>query len=142
MEREEAVTPYSDTALLAALIYGEARGETLVGKISVACVVRNRVLNPKWWGRSWKEVILKRSQFSCMTPVDKNYDDVLGALEGKFANEISYRECRWAAVGAVEGWYRDITKGANHYHTEAILPHWAKGKLPTVHIGNHLFYTL
>ena len=133
---------YGDTALLAALIYGEARGETLVGKLAVACVVRNRVQYPRWWGDSWKSVISKKAQFSCMTPGDRNYDDVVRALEGKFGNEISYRECRWAAVGAVEGWYKDITKGANHYHAKYVSPAWAKGRKPLLQIGPHLFYKL
>ena len=54
----------SDIDLLATLIRGEAEGEPLLGKIAVACVVRNRVEDPQW-PDAWSGVMLQKYQFSC-----------------------------------------------------------------------------
>jgi len=37
---------------------------------------------------------------------------------------------------------RSITRGANHYHTVAVEPQWAKPERITARIGNHIFYRL
>jgi len=137
------LTGYNNLFLLTAVLYGEARGETLPGKIAVACVIRNRVEHPGWWGKNYKGVILKPKQFSCMSQNDANFDDVAMALGDGLIKEMAWRECRWAAMGAIGNWYGDITNGANHYHTSDVSPPpWSKGKDPVCVLGKHLFYKL
>ena len=51
----------NDLDLLTALIMGEAESEPLLGKIAVACVVKNR-LNDRRWGNTWQDVMLQKYQ--------------------------------------------------------------------------------
>ncbi len=59
-----------DVKMLAQLIWGEARGQTLNGKIAVANVVMNRVLCPGKFGSSIKAVVTARGQFSGYKPTN------------------------------------------------------------------------
>jgi spore germination cell wall hydrolase CwlJ-like protein len=34
----------------------------------------------------------------------------------------------------------DITDGATHYHADYVKPSWAKTKVRTTEIGDHIFY--
>ena len=121
--------------LLARLIYGEARGEPVQGRIAVACVVRNRVRRPSWWGRTWREVMLKPYQFSCFNPGDPNFRVVLTVSE----NDPLFRECVWIAQGVILGILQDNTDGATHYHRWDRSPKWGRRMKATVTIGNHVF---
>jgi len=131
--------------LLTALLWGEARGEPLEGKIGVAWVVRNRENKPGWWGVGYTNVMLKPQQFSCFNLGDPNYHGLLlRILPSRNANmqDPVYRECRWVAHGVLGNWVPDPTGEANHYHAWEITPYWAKGQRPTTRIGNHFFYKL
>lgn len=130
---------FDGLSLLQCLIYGEARGEPVEGKIGVAHVVRNRALYPKWWGRSWKEVILKPYQFSCFD--DHNADKIFKAFQDWCHDQVM-KECRWIASGVINNDIQDNTYGSNHYHNLSVSPSWAVGIEPTVTINNHIFYNL
>lgn len=52
------------TDTTARTIVGEARGQGLLDKIAVACVIRERALRPGWWGRSVAEVCRHPWQFT------------------------------------------------------------------------------
>jgi spore germination cell wall hydrolase CwlJ-like protein len=138
---------YGALNLLTACIYGEARGEPLLGKFAVAWVIRNRTRD-KRWPNTFEDVILQPKQFSCMNPDDPNYDEVLKALlPSRNANSINmdWRECRIAAHAVISQipWCYDPTNEANHYHAASIkIPYWAKNKYPVEAIGNHWFYKL
>ena len=53
-----------ETALLALVIWREARSEGELGMRAVACSIRNRVERPTWWGNSYASVISKKYQYS------------------------------------------------------------------------------
>lgn len=53
------------TQLVALALYGEARGETVMGRIAVGCVIRNRVFTRN---QSYEDVVLAKNQFSCFSP--------------------------------------------------------------------------
>lgn len=140
----EALKNHTPGELLTALAYGEARGESLEGSAAVMMVVRNRVLHPRWWGRSWKEVMLKPWQFSCFNANDPNremliemMDDPLGSAE-----DPEWREARFLVAGVFNGDIQDMTKGATHYHVTDMArpPMWASLLTPTAVIGRHSFY--
>lgn len=133
---------YEGSLLLAALIYGEARGERVEGRIAVGHVAKNRTKAPGWWGTTWKEVILKPYQFSCFLESDPNSGLLLKMLADKDNIEPVWRECKYLAMGIINGDLLDNTKGATHYHTLGILPKWAKDKTPILLIGNHAFYRI
>lgn len=124
--------------LLIACVMGEAEAEPLLGKIAVACVVRNRV-NDHRWPNSYKEVLLQRSQFSCFLP--KYFRPVI--LKHRF-KDIYWRECKYAAWGVYFNWVMDVTNGANHYHSVDMEepPYWAKGEHPVLRLGSAWFYKL
>jgi len=128
----------ADISLLQCLIFGEAEGEPLDSKVGVALVVRNRVFNPGWWGDSWHTVMLKKWQFSCFTELR---DKIISRYKVRETDRIM-RECKWIAEGVIAGDVQDLTRGANHYHAEYLIPYWAKGETPTAIIGKHIFYQL
>lgn len=123
--------------LLLACIRGEAEGESFLGKLAVACVIRNRV-NDSRWPDTYKEVIIQPKQFSCFLP-----DFYRPEIFKREWSKIWWRECKIAAWGIYHNYIRDITQGANHYYSIDIdPPYWAEGRYPIWRNGNHWFYVL
>lgn len=143
-----------DRQALVCTLYGEVRAEPIQGIIAAACVIRNRVNKPSWWGSSYKEVCLKKWQFSCWWENNSNTRAVylvaqtlLQGIPASERDEAVLAELDWVAEGIMSGRIRDITKGANHYLTTALLnsgkaPDWAKGKAPDLVLGAHSFFKL
>ena len=126
---------------LARTLYGEARGEPVRGKEAVACVIINRMRKAQqhgryWWGNSIGEVCLKRWQFSCWNQNDPNRAKILSVTR----KDKVFASCLRIARRAMRGGMKDPTEGATHYHHEAVLPPWARGQVPLVQIGAHVFY--
>jgi N-acetylmuramoyl-L-alanine amidase len=122
--------------LLVALIRGEAEAESIIGKIAVACVVRNRVHDPRW-PNDYKGVILQRKQFSCFMPEYFRPEIMRHEWEN-----IYWRECRLAAYSVLNDYVRDVTDGANLYWNPSIIkkPNWDWSKITILkRIGNHQF---
>ena len=131
------MTPY-DLDTMARTVWGEARGESLQGKVGVAWVIRNRADHPDWWGDEIATVCLKKAQFSCWLETDPNRAKLMAVTP---ENE-SFRECLMVTAGVLTGNFPDPTGGANHYHAKSVNPKWARGKEPTVRLHNHVFYRL
>jgi len=139
----ECFKKLTDAQLLAVCIYGEARSESLAGKIAVAHVVMNRAKLPKWWGTTIQEVILKFRQFSCFNEGDKNrlaLRAIAANWEKAFQKNRILRECYYVAEGVIEGDLRDNTDAATHYNTLGCNPTWDDKMLLTDTIGNHEFF--
>lgn len=137
----------SDIDTLARTIFGEARGEGVVGMEAVAAVIMNRVnadlgndKKPDWWGEGVKAVCLKPWQFSCWNENDPNREKLVSVTtrDPWFAHAVEI------AKRAVKGELPDPTNQADHYCTETVAPHtsWAKGKTPVARIGRHVFFRL
>lgn len=129
-----------DVDVLTRTIYGEARGEKLVGMEAIASVVLNRLRISKkkkyWWGNSIEEICLKEKQFSCWNKNDVNFHIINRVTDD---NPI-FCVCKRISMRAVAGLLEDNTNGATHYHTKKTRPFWANGKIPCADIGNHFFY--
>lgn len=124
-----------DIDVLARTIYGEARGESKIGKMAVASVILNRYKSGKWFaGKTIEETCKKAWQFSCWNFGDPNREKLIKATKEELG------ECLTIARDAVDGKFKDIVCGSCHYHTKQVQPSWARGKVPTIEIGNHLFY--
>lgn len=129
-----------DIDLLTACIRGEAEAEPFIGKLAVACVIRNRV-NDRRWPSTYRGVILQAKQFSCFLP-----QYLRPEILKKDWDNPAYRECRFAAWGVYHKWVRDVTGGANHYHAIKdhaikIHPGWAdEMERAEVIAGGHIFY--
>lgn len=136
----------TDIDTLARTLYGEARGEGMLGAIAVAWVVLNRVRVPAWWSRnvvgtldgSIAAVCWKPYQFSCWLEDDPNYSAIRRADWG----ERAFRDCLAATALVVAGLADDPTSGADHYHHVGIAPTWADDARSTCTIGSHRFYCL
>lgn len=129
------MTRENDIEILARTIYGEARGESSLGKKAVACVIVNRYKSKKWFaGKSIAETCQKKWQFSCWNENDPNRAKLLKA------SAVELGECLQIAERFVDGVEKDFLNGACHYHTTKIKPKWAEGKTADFLIGNHLFY--
>lgn len=124
--------------LLAMLVWGEARGEPVEGKLAVANVVRNRVNSPRWWGQDWLSVMLKPLQFSCFNEGDTNLPKLYEPT--KYGYPISWLESYTAAIGVYLDMLPDPTGGATHYVRVGTKPDWLSKMSLCVMIGNHEFY--
>lgn len=131
--------PLDPVDTLARTLYGEARGQGLDGMAAVANVIVNRANNPGWWGASIASVCTHPWQFSCWNEGDPNRARLLRVTDA----DPQFRDCLLIARAAVAGELRDRTSGANHYHATSIpVPKWARGRKPTVTIGDHCFYRI
>ena len=111
----------TDLAMLAAIIECEAGNQSYEGKLAVASVIINRVLNPRF-GDSISSVIYASGQFS---PV----------ASGRFAIVLARGasdECKAAALSALNG---NLNTSALYFHV--YRP--GKDEGGTV-IGDHVFY--
>lgn len=124
--------------VIARTLWGEARGEGRNGMAAVACVIQNRVRNPRWWGSSPITVCLKPYQFSCWLADDPNRAKLLAVTD----RDASYRAALEIADTLLSGLLVDVTNGADHYHTTGVSPAWSSGKKLVAVIGNHRFFRL
>lgn len=133
------------TALLclAATIFHEARGETVIGRHAVAQVVMNRAdRDPK----NVCQVVAARKQFSWANThfgLARRVDGQLvltkkGLPKDQFAWDTAIK----IATVALNGRMIDFTQGARFYHVNAVHPIWRKKMQLAKVIGNHRFYRL
>jgi spore germination cell wall hydrolase CwlJ-like protein len=110
---------------MVATLYHEARGEGVRGMEAVASVVMNRA---KQTHRSVCSIVYERKQFS-WTHVTKDK-----RIKGNIMDILSITH------KALSGVLVDVTQGATFYHATYVKPFWAKHKVLTVQINNHIFY--
>jgi spore germination cell wall hydrolase CwlJ-like protein len=127
----------SDRFLIRALMYGEARGEDPVGRLSVGMVAMNRAARP---GHNLRGVILEPQQFSAFNPDDPNRGKLLDAWR---SDPVAWARCDETAVLVEAALARDPTLGAQFYfNPEPTRPLWAdpaKGFVQTFACGKHVF---
>lgn len=141
-----------DIRIATATIYGEARGETEIGRLAVAHVITNRAMlargfrakngkpHPLFGDGTLAGACKARLQFSCWNGSDPNRPAVERiATAGPNLGDSVQRRCLAAVLAAVETNEPDPTMGATHYHAASVSPAWAKGLSPLA-IGRHLFY--
>lgn len=139
--------------VLTCTLYGEAAGEARLSQIGVACCIRNRVLHPKWWGHDYASVCLAAWQFSCWWELTAaNTQRVYALAESMLTGAPPPRDpgvvATLAAIsaGIIDGSIADVTNGATHYLTTALLvtrpPKWAIGQKPCAIVGSHTYFHL
>ena len=126
-----------DVVFLALVIWREARGESMIGKIAVAHSVLNRVNKPKWWGKSVLEVLFKKLQYSSVTdPHDKQ-------LTTWPQKNPLWNECKAIAFGVLAGEMENPVPCADSYHDISIpSPYWAEPDMFVRQIGRLKFYNV
>lgn len=150
-EMKAFLAPLPDEAIVGLTLYGEARGEPIEGIIAVGCVIRNRLKDGKQrYGKTYRDVCLKRLQFSCWNPddADPNFNRVLKAAAALMTvtptPDPVMEQVSWVSLGITRGAILDTTKGSNHYFVATLQPRpaWAQGYVPVVQRGAHVFYRL
>jgi N-acetylmuramoyl-L-alanine amidase len=134
----------SGLQLLELCVWREARGEPVDGKIAVAHVIRNRVLEPSWWNghkaQDYHAVILHPYQFSSFNESDPN------SQKWPADYDPSFEECCLAAEPVFDGVNEDLTNGAQFYHDTSIGWPTAWGQETdyenTFNVGRLKFYKL
>jgi N-acetylmuramoyl-L-alanine amidase len=136
---------YHDLELdvMARTVWGEARGEGVIGMQGIAHTIINRVITAQkkkqyWWGNTIIEVCQKPFQFSCWNKDDPNYQQLIAIRE----SDPIFMLAKQTSSRVILGFVPDVTNGADHYHARNILPHWARGQIPVARIGRHIFYKL
>lgn len=129
-----------DDLIVAATLWGEARGEGVNGMKAVANVIRNRADSKK---KTPKEIVLQKKQFSMWN--DTTVDNFLNKINKSILKNPSEGTAWENAKEIVKKYVKvkgpDNTNGAQFYHTTSIKPNWDYNKLKyTTTIGNHKFY--
>jgi spore germination cell wall hydrolase CwlJ-like protein len=132
----------SDIDILARTLWGEARGEGLMGMEAVACVILNRQRDDRW-PDTIARVCQQPHQFSCWNITDPNRLQ----LDGLDHKDPAFARAYAIAAMAIAGMLNDRTGNANHYMTTSLFdgqfrPYWAHDANVTTRIGNHVFLKL
>ena len=127
--------PVADRACLAATIYLEARGESVMGQTAVAEVAQRR-LESKQWGNSLCAVVTARGQFALST-TKQSYivDDVDAWRQAWMVAGVSMME--WSLPPELR--MTLVPKADHFFAADSSPPTWAKGP-PLAVIGDHRFY--
>ena len=124
------------TELLARTIDQEAANQSITGQAAVACVILNRANhpNPRRFGATVREVILRPKQFSC-------YNDGTKSLEAAVRTHASTK-ARTIAEMALTGLVDDPTHGCDHYCRFDVADRtaWTRHYKMVGRIGDHCFY--
>ena len=113
----------ADVALLARLIYGEARGESYTGQVAVGAVVLNRIKSSSF-PNTMSGVIYQKYAFTAVADGQINLTP----------NETAKK----AALDAINGW--DPSYGSLYYYNpKTATSAWIFTRPTVVTIGNHVF---
>tara|TARA_R110002074_G_scaffold67298_1_gene158502 strand:- start:1681 stop:2238 length:558 start_codon:yes stop_codon:yes gene_type:complete len=132
----EGVTPMNSEAdWLARTIWGEARGEGLVGMQAVANVIMNRVRSSRF-PSTVQGVVLAPWQFSMWNAGEPNGERAANVTIA----DSNFKTAVDVANAAIAGGLSDLTGGALHYYANYIAaPSWAKTASSQSAIGRHIF---
>jgi spore germination cell wall hydrolase CwlJ-like protein len=125
-EINEATYSNEEVTCLAAVIYHEARGESLVGKKAVGHVVLNRMSHKKF-PDSVCGVVTQRTKYVCQ----------FSWFCTKYTTKLT-TELYNLAFKLLDGKTKDPTGGAIFFHTVTMENPFKRKK--TAIIGNHIFY--
>lgn len=118
---------------LAKALYFEARGESVKGQFAVAEVVLNRV-DSGLYPRSICGVVNQGSRYACQ------FSFVCDGYSDRIREQGAYAQVAKVARLMIDGAPRDLTAGATHFRTGAVMPSWARKFTQTAKIGAHYFH--
>ena len=118
---------------LAKALYFEARGESVKGQFAVAEVVLNRV-DSGLYPRSVCGVVNQGSRYACQ------FSFVCDGYSDRIRERAAYVQVAKIARLMLDGAARELTAGATHFRTGAVMPSWARKFPQTAKIGAHYFY--
>ncbi|MGI4945123.1 MAG: cell wall hydrolase [Janthinobacterium lividum] len=122
--------------------WAENRGGGQTGMQSVLNAIGNRAGHPAWWGDSVASVctysVRAIYQFSCWSPRDPNYAELLAVTEDDADFALAMR----LAAELVAGTLPDLTHGADSYYALSMRspPTWRLKSRHTVNLAGQAFY--
>lgn len=116
-------------------IYHEARGEEIAGQFAVSEVILNRV-DAGNFPNSVCDVVRQNSHRRNACQFSYACDDRSLELSDDRATAIAGR----IAALSINGFPRELTRGATHYHATRVSPDWARVFERTARYGAHIFY--
>lgn len=133
-----------DQEIASRVAAGEARGEGDDMAIAAVCHVMVNRLQGGRYGKSLHRVVTAKWQFSSLNANDPNRKVILAS---GYTKTRSYRRvnsiCRTTVQMRLRGVFRDITGGADHYHSGSSRGiKWADQRYLTTRIGSFSFYRL
>lgn len=144
----ESFLKLSEKQIMALTIYGEARGESVEGKVAVGSVILERVEHRNWDGKTIHEVCLKPWQFSCFNHGDPNRGKLLNIAEmwdEAMAVNPALNDCYCIASGLIDGYVprtKEIADShATQYLTVGCDAAWEREMKKVAVIGRHEFYS-
>ena len=111
---------------LSAIMFGEARGESDLGKVAVAYTAINRKADPSY-PKTICQVMNQPYQYEFLTKHGMPTQ-----------SQVAYLMPLAKAI--LEGKVDDPTQGAKFFHTRQTKPFWSKQKSIKIALGNHIFY--
>lgn len=126
-----------ELACATAVIWTEARGESVKGQRAVMAVMANRIADDTGrWGDTYCEVAKEDAQFDGITrhglkpKLTKEEKPLYAALRNRVA--------QWLAFG-----FANPVATADHYHASTMkkFPYWSKDMVKIAQIDEHIFYT-
>lgn len=128
-----------ETALLALVIWREARGEGELGMRAVACSIHNRVERPTWWGTSYASVIGKKYQYSSMAaPGDPQLIRYPDMNDSMFAEALQIAD----AIIADEPIGNPVAGADSFYDVSIPPPDWATPECFVGQVGRIRFFNV
>jgi len=129
--------------IISQVVYEEARGESLIGQVAVAEVVRNRVNDP-WWADTYEGVIYQENQFALpqgksdasaeqATMIAVQGSDIVKGAQYFFSNNPEIIPNYWVVNSTAP----EPKEGERPY----LVPKWAKDLQFVARIGKHDFYS-
>lgn len=128
---------------MALAIYFEARGEPLEGQVAVGQVIMNRVEDPRYPSDACS-VVYEAEYYSWNPELPiRNRCQFSFYCDGQSDNPGEQREferCVLVASAVLNKETKDVVRGATHYHTTRVQPHWAEKDKQVRRIAKHVFY--
>ena len=123
----------NEPQLMAAVMMGEAEGETDIGKAAVLGVIMNRVRTRHMGCETVHQVALKRHQFSCFwADYELRRQVMLDAI-------LSPPVILARIINQVLDGYDPSCGALYYFNPQVVLPSWAGTMRQTARIGQHMF---
>lgn len=116
-------------------VYYEARNQSDEGMLAVILVTINRVKDPRW-PDTVKKVVTQRNPRGCQFSWYCESHNFSRRDKEKWDEIYNYVKQALEHIDTVH----DITHGALWYHADYVRPWWARAKVRTAKIGDHIFY--
>lgn len=136
---------------LACNVYHEARGEPDKGRLGVAFVTLNRVIDTKYFPNlnSVPDVVWFKAKSRITHKWVAHFSWTLDGKSDKIHDLKSWNECLEVATYALDIYnkhsrlydYADVTHGSLWYHRKDITPIWSNTSAIALSVGHHFYFT-